>query len=280
MVLGVRSVVAIVVGFMVSLSSSASVIVEQTQITAINDFGSGTGQSFVLEPGASVSDIQLHIGSASNGGGSVLVQLWRVQSGSATDLYKIDGNPIATGMLYRASVVGTPNWFTVALDRPYTNSSPDAVSLLFELELLTSGLGGWNNYSFSNQDPYQNGGLYHWDSSRRYFANSTSVSMDFAFRILGTPPEPPPAPPVVEIERIPATDYDPAFIEFFIRESVVGFTYTCYITDTLATPPDQWNISSTEFGNGGRLSWRFMIDSGPSTRFVQIRATENRAEAK
>jgi hypothetical protein len=261
--------------FLTVLSSSAGIVVEQTQITGKNDYGTGSGQSFLLAPGESVAAVELHIGSVGNGGGSVLVRLWEVSESSNSYLAKVGTDPLATGTLNRTSVSGTPNWFTVPLDRTYTNSSPEAIRLVFELELLTSGASGWNDYSFSNQNPYADGGAVYWDRYKERFIDLNRENVDMAFRILGSVPEPQPAWPLVEVEKIPESASEAASLEFFIRESVVGYDYTCFTTEDLATPLEEWHEDFTETGNGRRLSWSFKIATSPRTLFIQIRASPN-----
>jgi hypothetical protein len=157
----------------------------QEEITGRADNGSGVGQSFFLPAGVTIYAIELHV---EYGDGSVELNLWRTYR-SAFVFERFDNAPEASGVLLRDSVIGMPpSWFRLTLDQPYTNETPYPEELVFDLELLTSGRDGWNNYSFSDHNPYSYGSRVSWsDSSGEY---SESSSIDLAFRIIidGLPP--------------------------------------------------------------------------------------------
>jgi hypothetical protein len=167
-------------------AAHGDIIIEQSDITGEADYGTGQGQSFLLPAGATVAAIQLHIGSVDNGGGSVSLQLWEVTDDSDSNFTRIGNEPVATGTLDRSDVSEAPAWFTITLDTPYTNETGSAVYLVFEIELLTSGDDGWNNYSFSNLSSYSEGHLIYWTGS--YYAISDGE--DLTFRILDASPVP------------------------------------------------------------------------------------------
>lgn len=167
-------------------TAHGDIVIEQSDITGEADYGTGQGQSFLLPAGATVAAIQLHISSIDNGGGSVLLQLWEATGGPDSHSTRIGSQPVATGTLDRSDVSEAPGWFTITLDAPYTNETGSSVYLAFEMELLTSGNGGWNNYSFSNLNSYNGGHLTSWTGS--YYA--ISAGEDLTFRILDAAPVP------------------------------------------------------------------------------------------
>ncbi|NJL71746.1 MAG: hypothetical protein HC888_09050 [Candidatus Competibacteraceae bacterium] len=163
-----------------SLPLSADIIIQQSNITGEADYGTGQGQSFLLPAGETVAAIQLHIGSAGNDGGSIFVRLWEATGSPGSSFGRASAQPVATGTLDRSNVSGTPDWFTIVLDQSYTNQGPTAAYLVFEIELLTSGSDGWNNYSYSNQEPYSGGHSAYWTGSQYTIRDG----QDLAFRIL------------------------------------------------------------------------------------------------
>jgi hypothetical protein len=164
-------------------AAHGNIIIEQSDITGEADYGTGQGQSFLLPAGATVAAIQLHIGSIDNGGGSVSLQLWEATGDPNSHSTRIGTQPIATGTLDRSDVLEAPDWFTITLDTPYTNETGSSVYLAFEIELLTSGNDGWNNYTFSNLSSYSEGHLISWTGN--YYV--ISAGEDLTFRILDTP---------------------------------------------------------------------------------------------
>ena len=165
--------------------SVASIVVEQTDITGSADYGSGVGQSFILPSGATVAAIQLHVGSTGyNGGGSVNVHLWQADTSEVAQTFgRLGDTPVASGTLDRSEVTTTPAWYTIELDTPFTNNTPDPVYMVFELELLTYGADGWNDYSFSKMLAYSNGHQVYWSTSQQEYINNDHV-FDMTFRIL------------------------------------------------------------------------------------------------
>ena len=90
----------IIVIFLAIISpSNAGVITEQKVVTSEADYGSGFGQSFLLPSGASLSAIQLHIGSVGNGGGSAGLRLWRADGQLGSYVTRQGLSPVATGTL-------------------------------------------------------------------------------------------------------------------------------------------------------------------------------------
>jgi hypothetical protein len=184
--------------------------------------------------------------------------------------------PVATGTLDRSDVLEAPAWFTITLDTPYTNETDSSVYLVFEMELLTSGNGGWNNYSFSNLSSYNEGHLIYW------MGNNYEISpgKDLTFRILDTPPAPP-APnelsaPEVEISFTPAAPDRSASVDVLIRDSVEGFDYTLYLTEDLLLPKENWDIlGPSESGYGGVLNWGLSAIELPDQMFFYIKIDPN-----
>jgi len=139
------------------LAGQTGIVVAQEVITGEADYGTGRGQSFLLPAGEKIAAIQLHIGSVGNHGESVRVRLWAA-TGRPGSHFTRDGNePLAAGTLDRSAVTATPGWFTITLDQSFTNASTEDAYLVFEIELLTSGGDGWNNYSYSDANSYAGG---------------------------------------------------------------------------------------------------------------------------
>jgi hypothetical protein len=249
------------------------IVVEQSVITGAADYGSGAGQSFLLPAGETVSAIQLHISSVGNGGGSIEVQLWRASGAPGSYFTRLDSDPVASGLLDRADVAGTPDWFTILLDEPVTNNGRDPIYLVFEMELLTSGSAGWNNYSYSNQNSYDGGHSVYWSewNGNQYVIRD---GQDLTFRILDELPEGNEIPiPKLEFSFEPAAPGRLASSEVLIRESVVGYEYTCFISEDLNLPRDQWDEMWTEIGYGGPINWGVGYGNAPTSVFffVEVR---------
>jgi len=248
----------------------AEIVVEQNVITGAEDYGSGSGQSFLLPASETVSAIQLHIGSVGNGGGSIEVQLWRASGAPGSYFTRLDSQPITSGVLDRVDVADTPDWFTIPLEEVFTNNSQEPIYLVFEIELLTSGAGGWNNYSYSNQNSYSDGHSVYWSewNGNQYVIRD---GQDLAFRILDGPSGEDDIPlPKVEFSFEPAAPGRLASSEVLIRESVVGYEYTCFMSEDLNLPRDQWDKMWTEIGYGGPVNWGVGYGSVPTSVFFFV----------
>ncbi|MEM6883491.1 MAG: hypothetical protein AAF571_00560 [Verrucomicrobiota bacterium] len=242
--------------------AQADVIVMQEVITGEADYGSGRGQSFLLPAGGTASQIQLHIGSTGNGGGSISVSLWEATGGPGSHFGRLSGSPVATGLLDRADISATTEWYTITLSQPYINQTPIPVYLVFEMELLTAGLSGWNNYSFSNQESYTDGHAVYWSGSEYVIRDG----IDQAFRILDSVPA---EKPKVEITLDPAQ----SLITISVPNTAVGYEYTCFVDNDLSRPIEYWQNVSTQPGNGGVINWYFHINNNPATQFYYIEYT-------
>lgn len=249
----------------------ADVVVEQTVITGEADYGTGAGQSFLLPAGQTVSAIELHIGSVGNGGGTIEVRLWRATGAPGAYFTRMDSQPIASGVLDRSDVSGQPNWFTITLDNSFTNSGRDPVYLVFEIELLTSGSSGWNNYSFSNLNSYSGGHRVYWSGSQ-YVIND---GVDLTFRILDSPPASAIeiAQPSISYERVEGNPYVVGRIELRVDNTQPGYFYSLLVTEDLSIPIEFWDDWGGEEGNGGIVNWPIASGSLPDQQFFVIKAT-------
>lgn len=175
--------------FCAAASVAGTVVLSQEAITGSADYGSGTGQSILVPPMTTITGVALHIDNSGGGagGGSLRVDLWHAKRGGGP-LSRSGVTPITSGTLLKADVEGQPpGWFSITFDTGYENSSSSSVELIFDFELLTSGASGWNEYSFSNQNPDATGSLVYWsDSTASYTESSTE---DLAYRILGETPQ-------------------------------------------------------------------------------------------
>ncbi len=230
-------------------TAHAGIVVSQAAITGQADYGSGTGQSFLLPAGKTAAAIQLHIGSVGSGGGSIFVQLWRATGAPGSYFTRMDAEPVATGTLDRSQVVGTPGWYTVMLNTPFINNTGSPVYLVFDMELLTSGSGGWNNYSYSNQNSYSGGHSVGWSGAQsRYSIRDTQ---DLTFRILDAAPE-----PTIHVAVTPAAQGQSAYAEIVVTNAMVGYDYTCCMSGNPGQAKYLWNRLSTKQGTGSALTWK------------------------
>jgi probable HAF family extracellular repeat protein len=255
------------------LVTRAAIVIEQAAMTGAGDYGTGTGQSFLLPAGETVAAIQLHIDSVGNSAGSIQVHLWEATGGPGSHFTRLSNEPIAIGELDKSAISGTPDWFTIDLDQPFTNSGEEAVYLVFEIELLTSGSEGWNNYSYSDENSYNGGHSVYWHADNYVIRDG----QDLTFRILNEAAEENIIPiPKVEFFFDPAAPRRLASSEVLIRESVVGYEYTCFISEDLTLPRDQWDEMWTEIGYGGPVNWGVGYGSVPSSVFffVEVKPTQ------
>lgn len=245
----------------------ADIVVEQDVTTGEADYGTGTGQSFLLPVGKTIAAIQLHIGSVGNGGGSIQVRLWRATGTPGTHFTREGTEPIASGVLNQDDVSGTPDWFTISLDKSFTNSGPDPVYLVFDIELITLGSDGWNDYSFSNANSYSGGHSVYWHGDQYTIRDGE----DLTFRVLSEAPEEHRIPiPRVEFSFEPASPGRLASSEVLIQESVIGFEYTCFVSEDLSLPRYEWDEMWTEVGYGGPINWGFGYGRAPSSVFFIV----------
>ena len=251
----------------------ADIVVEQNVITGEADYGTGAGQSFLLPAGETVSAIQLHIGSVGKGGGTIEARLWRATGAPGAYFTRLDSQPIASGVLDRSDVSAPPDWFTIILDNSFTNSGNDPVYLVFEIELLTSGSNGWNNYSYSNSNSYNGGHSVYWSGNQYVIRDG----QDLTFRVLDAAPVIVDIPmPKVELSFDLTSSGRLASSEVLIRESVVGYEYTCFMSEDLNLPRDQWEELWTEVGYGGPVNWGVGYRKAPSSHFffVEVKAAQ------
>lgn len=252
----------------------AEIIVEQPVITGQADYGSGQGQSFLLPPGETAAAIQLHIGSVGNGGGSIQVQLWEATGSPGSYFTRNGSHPIAAGTLSRSDVTATPGWFTIPLDTPYINSSQDPVYLVFEIELLTAGSGGWNNYSFSSSNSYSGGHSVYWSqwSGDKYVIRDGE---DLTFRILNSLPDPAIeiSTPTISFERIKIHSSVITRVGLRVADSEPGYFYTLLTSEDVSIPLEFWDELGEEEGNGNVLTWTLDYGSLPDRQFFIIKTT-------
>ena len=247
------------------------VVIEQSDIVGVADYGTGQGQSFLLPSGATAAAIQLHIGSVGNGGGSIKVRLWTISGGPGFYATRIGSDPIATGILDRSAISGAPGWFTIVFDQPYTNNTSGSVYLVFEMELLTSGNGGWNNYSYSNLNSYSGGDSVYWTPNLHYAIRD---GQDLTFRILDSAlgflvPQ-----PRVEVLVTPASEGRLAEVDILVFESVEEYDYSGYFSYDLSTPKEQWTHFATDKGGVEYLKWKISHTNLPRSQFFYVKVTK------
>ncbi|MEM8954857.1 MAG: hypothetical protein AAGD22_11955 [Verrucomicrobiota bacterium] len=247
------------------LYADDTVLVSQQVITGEADYGSGAGQSFLLPANVTVHGIQLHIGSRA---GSVRVDLWRTRR-SMGNLERVGLAPLTSATLLKSSVDGnTPGWFTMIFDTPIENSGPHTMELVFDFALLTSGSAGFNNYSFSNEDSYQEGARVYWSSFQSKYSESSSV--DLTFRILGSI-----GPPRIDISVAPASTGQLASVTIMVPNSIRDISYTCYESENVGVPKQTWDVLGTQLGTGRVIEWKIEYGSMPLKRFFFVEAVEN-----
>ena len=239
------------------------VLISQETITGEQDYGSGFGQSFLVPTGAELSAIELHIGSPGRGGGSAAARLWEATGAPGSNLTREGAEPVATGLLEKQDVTDTPGWFVFQLDQDYVNNTGAPVYLVFEVELLTSGADGWNNYSFSDQDNYADGHSVRWSGSQYSIRNGE----DLAFRILGREASPPIPLPKIKL----AVSKEIQLVTIVVPVSVEGFRYICYRTSVFTY---RTQVSSTESGDGAPIVWFLQFMTGlPDREFYFVEVT-------
>jgi len=252
-----------------SIPEPDTVIIEQVQITGQADYGTGQGQTFLLPAGERVTAIQLHIGSVGSGGGSIFIRLWEVTGSPGSYSGRASAQPVATGTLNKSDVSGTPNWFTIILEQSYTNNAPDSVYMVFEIELLTSGSEGWNNYSYSNQEPYDGGHSVYWTGSQYAIRDG----QDLTFRILNSAPTEGPeiAVPEISFENITWHATYNARTVVSLRETDEDYFYYLHASDSLSDPQSEWEIIDGAPGRSGReIYFNEYYISAPEKRFFRI----------
>jgi hypothetical protein len=246
------------------------IVIEQSDIVGVADYGTGQGQSFLLPPGATAGSIQLHIGSVGNDGGSIRVRLWEATGGPGSYFTRIGSVPVATGILDGSVVSGTPDWFTIVFDQPYTNRTSSSVYLVFEMELLTSGREGWNDYSYSNLNSYSGGHSVYWTGSRYAIQDG----QDLTFRILDSGPGISVPQPRVEIQVTPASESKLAEVAILVFESAEGYDYSGYFSYDLSTPRDQWTHLDTDKGGYTYIKWKIFHTNLPPSQFFYVKVTK------
>ncbi|MGB0372798.1 MAG: InlB B-repeat-containing protein [Opitutales bacterium] len=167
------------------MRSNAAIVVAQTEITASQDYGSGFGQSFLLGPGETVSIIQLHLDRANHGGGAIELDLYLANGQPGAHFTRQSETPVGSGSLSKAEINGQSGWHSIYMDSQYTNKTSAPVYMVFEIQLSTRGFDGWNDFSYSSDDPYEDGNSVYWSTSLtpEYVIRD---GQDLTFRILDT----------------------------------------------------------------------------------------------
>lgn len=234
--------------FLVPAATAAELVI-QPQFTGAADYGSGTGQSFIVPSGSTLRAVQLHIASR---GGSIEVRLWKTLRSNGR-LSRSGTQPLATGILQKTAVVGnTPGWFEVTLNPPYVAAGNSTEELVFDIELLTSGTNGWNDYSLSQENVFKNGSRVGWSTAGSVYTENATV--DLAFKIAGDPPIAPLVPKALLI--LPAGLSDPGqSISYQLTGTLAHTSYTLRKSENLVSPIAQWFPVSTQTSTGDRLEW-------------------------
>ena len=246
-----------------AIPSMGQSLVEQEVITGQADYGPGFAQSFLVLAGAEINAIELHIGSVGSGGGSAAIQLWEATgTPSSGDFLRKGNSPVATGQLDRENITDPPGFYAFPLDANYVNTSGAPIYLVFEVDLLTSGSDGYNNYSFTEQDDYADGHAVRWSGSRYNLRDG----QDLTFRILGTVLPPPPPTPELSISVNPTRQ----LIIITVPNAIDGFLYTCYRTRDFRS---RFKTGSTQRGNNLAINWKVQYPAEPPERefyFVEV----------
>lgn len=255
------------------LLSFGDVVLQQEIVTGSADYGSGSGQTFLLPPGATAAVIQLHISSIGNGGGAFLLHLWETDGAFGTYASRKGNAPVATGAFTANEIGNVPGWITVYLDKPYVNESGGAVLLAFELELLSAGTGGWNDYSFSAQNSFAAGYAVYWEN--QLYAIRDGV--DMTFRVLDAAPEFPFVAPRLKLDfSPPAKPGGLSKVVLQLGEWVPGYRYTCFSSEDLSLPKELWQRGSMIEATAKPPRWEISYSSMPGALFyfVEIEVPE------
>jgi len=216
---------------------SASVV-DQSQLncSGYEDWGHGSGQTFVAEKDGLLTGVEFFIDDFTNPGSSE-VYLWRTDE---------SGKPIepklATGYIDKSTLTNTvPAWYSIEFDTPYAQSSGER--LAFSIFLLTFGSEGWNNYGLINYNSYTNGCRIYWSSGN--FSSSPDSDWTFKSMVIPTP----------DIYINTGTSN---IFGIHTTSSEDDATYVVQSCTNL-TQPD-WCDVATNAGSGQPLSWDFPTD--------------------
>ena len=240
-----------------SLASAFATSIDQSQVlsTGYNDWGDGTGQTFIPSTQGLLTGVEFAIQYSSNPG-TIEVYLWKADT---------TGKPIepklATGYLNKTDVnLATSAWYTITFDQPYAQSPGD--KLAFTIHLVTSGSsGGWNNYGYVNSNSYTNGCkiIYSPTWNPGYFSSTPGTDWTFKTRVIESR----------EIE--------------FNRNSISGLALSISLSDPDAKYVLQtctnlslnlWQDSDMKLGTGGSLSW-IVSPNSEGQKFFKLKIDKN-----
>jgi hypothetical protein len=161
-----------------SMASAFATSIDQSQVvsTGYNDWGDGTGQTFIPSVRGLLTGVDFAIKYSSNPG-TIEVYLWKADA---------KGKPIepkiATGYLDKTAInLATSAWYTISFDQPYAQSPGER--LAFTIHLVTSGSsGGWNDYGYVNSNLYTNGCKISYSPSWSPGYFNSTPNTDWAFR--------------------------------------------------------------------------------------------------
>lgn len=159
-------------------ATAASIVVDISQPSgpSFNDYGDGTGQTFMPTVNGNLEGVSLYL-TLGGSGADTTVTIHTLNSG-ATGLK----DSVGTATILKANLPAAGGWVYFDLAAPVSQSAGSP--LAFTVSTPASGATGYMNYWYSSTNPYAGGMLF--TSGFR-----TSPSTDFAFTTHVSPvPEP------------------------------------------------------------------------------------------
>ena len=238
------------------IAAASSVDQAQESAPVFNDWGDGTGQTFVPAVEGSLIGIDLFVKKTTHPG-TIEVYLWKTTE---------SGHPIepclATGVLDKADIVTPTNaWYGILFDQPYQQAPGER--LAFTKHLVTSGSDGWNEYGYANSaTAYTNGFMIIYNPEWHPGTFDAYPSRDLAFKTRISPL------PAVFLNITP-TD-DGGFV-LSTSTSRTNETYVLQEHKEFLAGYEWWNWRDTKNGTGASLSWIVPPQDVWGQRFYRIK---------
>ncbi len=226
--------------------SAATVEQSQTVYEKMNDWSSGTAQSFRAGRSATLTGIRLLV-LRKNGPRDLSVELRHVGADQAPA-----GPVLASGSLPGSAFEpGVVQWRTVAFDRPYEQAEGEVLS--FTVRQGSAGdWYGWLEFGMSTQNPYAPGIMYY---AGNYGPNAWTYlegRLDFAFETL-----------VVRRPVIAGFRAGAGTVRLTVPETDVGCVYS---VQTAGTVTGAWSTCGSAAGTKDALVWDLPAPAGVTNR--------------
>lgn len=212
----------------------------------------GFGQSFYVNTGTIISEIELYVAvSYILGAGDATVKIFEYNPTSQT----LGQLVLGTGILHKEYLSGNGSWIRVKLDSFVALSGNKTYAFL-----VAEGEGRYssNQYWIGSGDAYPNGnGLT--SSGHKY-------NFDFAFRIYNYNGD-------IEVDVSPHSV--PASVNISVPNSDAGYTYTLYSSSDLLLPKTNWENLATKIGNGTTLNFKIESKELPRKMFFFVGIAPN-----